>query len=246
MSQELATVLLDCLRQFNSRTSQLILGAGATRTAGLKNITTKHLALSSQGLSFIVALMPYVREFFRRYLPQSSAQTTMQEFDKAKRSFQEHQVSIHEKLVDIMSNRAGMHVRTLKTINWADAAKNDVEGVSKYMETLTKETATLQKVLAKHLPEEIVMTIMGPVFESYRRQLTDAFTAIEVRSDAEHKRMINDAAHFASKVGRLEGSDDLGQHILDFVKNKTIAASQVETLAEASTDKKGVNETNGE
>ncbi|KAK5950174.1 hypothetical protein OHC33_008889 [Knufia fluminis] len=225
MGQELAQTLLDCLRQFNSRTLQLILGAGATRTAGLKNITTKHLALSSQSLSFVIALMPYVREFFRRYLPQNTANQTMQEFDKIKRSFQEHQNSIHDKLVDIMSGRATMHVKSLKAINWADAARGDPEGVSRYMETLTKETATLQKVLAKHLDEGIVMSIMGPVFGSYKEQLEKAFSDIEIHSDAEKKRMVNDAAHFSSRISKLEGSGKLGEQILDLVKAKTINAA---------------------
>lgn len=235
MGQELASILLDCLRQFNSRTSQLILGAGATRTAGLKNITTKHLALSSQGLSFVIALMPYVREFFKRYLPQNLAAQTMGEFDKAKRSFQEHQHSIHEKLIDIMSNRASVHVKSLRSIDWADAAKQDPDGVSRYMETLTKETATLHRVLAKHLPEAIVMSIMSPVFDSYKTQLESAFSEIRVKSEFEKKRLLNDAAHFASRIGRLEGSGALGQKILDLVKAKSITTNALETETNGQT-----------
>lgn len=224
MGQELASVLLDCLRQFNSRTSQLVLGAGATRTAGLKNITTKHLALSSQGLSFIIALMPYVREFFRRYLAPNSAGQIMSDFDRARYAFQEHQNSIHEKLIDIMSGRATMHVRSMQAIDWTESAQSDPEGVSKYMETLTKETATLQKVLAKHLGEGVVMSIMGPVFQSYRQQLQEAFEGVEIHSEAEKKRMLNDVTYFSSKVGRLEGSSDLGEHIVEVVKEKQITA----------------------
>lgn len=223
MGQELASILLDCLRQFNSRTSQLILGAGATRTAGLKNITTKHLALSSQGLSFVIALMPYVREFFRRYLPANSAQQTMSDFDRVRYAFQEHQNSIHEKLIDIMSSRATTHVRSMKQIDWAQAAQKEPESVSRYMETLCKETATLQKVLAKHLPEGVVMGIMGPVFQSYRQQLQEAFEEVEIRSEAEKKRMLNDVAYFNSRIGRIEGSSDLGEHILAVVKRKDIS-----------------------
>ena len=242
MGQELATALLDCLRQFNSRTSQLILGAGATRTAGLKNITTKHLALSSQGLSFIIALMPYVREFFKRYLPQASANQTMAEFDKAKRAFQEHQHSIHEKLIDIMSNRASIHVKSLKAINWADAAKQDPDGVSRYMETLTKETATLHRVLAKHLPEAIVMSIMRPVFDSYEEQLQKAFSDVVLHSEAEKKRLVGDAAFFSSRIGRLDGSGDLGQHVLDLVKAKTVTSETTPNEQNGDTSKSEIPE----
>lgn len=188
MSHEVASLLLDTLKLFNSRGSQLILGAGATRSAGLKNITTKHLALSSQALSFIVALIPYVREFFRRHLSTSTAPQVMNEFDKVKRLFQEHQNGIHEKLVDIMSGRASMHVKSMKNIDWEEAAKNKATAVSPYMETLTKETATLQKVLAKHLPDPVVSGIMTPVFASYRDQWTNAFKNLTINSHAAKER----------------------------------------------------------
>ena len=69
---------------FNSRACQLILGAGATKSAGLKNITTKHLALASQGLSIIISLIPYLRECSRRHGGSTTA-TLMAEFDKVKR-----------------------------------------------------------------------------------------------------------------------------------------------------------------
>jgi hypothetical protein len=53
---------------FNSRTCQVVLGAGAMRSAGLKNITAKHLALASQRLSIVIALIPHIHKTFRRHL----------------------------------------------------------------------------------------------------------------------------------------------------------------------------------
>ncbi len=46
MTDTLSTAILDYLRLFNSRCNQLVLFAGATRSAGLANINTKHLALA--------------------------------------------------------------------------------------------------------------------------------------------------------------------------------------------------------
>ena len=39
--------VLELLKSFNSRTCQVVLGAGAMRSAGLKNITAKHLGTSA-------------------------------------------------------------------------------------------------------------------------------------------------------------------------------------------------------
>ena len=71
------------------------------RSAGLKNITAKHLgtsycmvsmpalaynstALASQSLSVVIALVPYIREFIRRHLSAKQA-VMLTEFDKLKR-----------------------------------------------------------------------------------------------------------------------------------------------------------------
>lgn len=184
MTQDITLSLLEYLKVFNSRCQQLILGAGATKTAGLKNITTKHLALASQALSFVTALTPYVREFVRRHA--SGAGSLMVEFDKVKRLYQEHQSGINDKLVDIMSGRATMHVNVMRKIDWD--ASNANQGVSPYMETLVKETITLHKVLSKHLPEITVQTIMEPVFRSYREQWGKAFGDVDVKTVAGKER----------------------------------------------------------
>jgi vacuolar protein sorting-associated protein 54 len=184
MIQDIAPQLLETLKLFNSRSSQLILGAGATRSAGLKNITTKHLALSSQALSFVIALVPYAREFVRRH---GQGNQVMAEFDKVKRLCQEHQTGIHEKLVDIMSSRSTVHVNAMKRIDW-DA--DNSSSVHSYMETLVKETGTLHRVLSKHLPDTTVEMIIGPVFSSYRDQWMKAFEEAQVESEAGKKRLV--------------------------------------------------------
>ena len=187
MTAEVTSILLEYLKLFNSRSSQLILGAGATRSAGLKNITTKHLALASQALSFVTALTPYVREFVRRQSTGSGS--LMIEFDKVKRLYQEHQAGINDKLVDIMSGRATTHVNVMKKIDW-DATDIGGQGVNTYMETLIKETTTLHKVLSKHLPDMTVQMIMGPVFTSYREQWGKAFAEKGVRTLAGKERYV--------------------------------------------------------
>ncbi len=175
ITSEVVSNLLDYLKLFNSRSCQLILGAGATRSAGLKNITTKHLAIASQALSFIIALVPYVREFVRRHSPSLSG--LMTEFDKVKRLYQDHQSAIHDKLVEIMSGRATTHVKAMRKVDW-DEALTDSSTASPYMETLVKETATLHRVLSKHLPEMTVRMIMYPVFGSYKEQWGKVFREI--------------------------------------------------------------------
>lgn len=186
LSSDISSTILSYLQLFNSRCTQLILGAGATRSVGLKNITTKHLALASQALSFISSLIPHIREFVRRHAGTSaSVSGLMGEFDKVRRLYQEHIENISEKLVDIMGGRASMQVKAMKAIRWDEKG---AKGVSPYMDTLVKETSTLYKVLNRHLPEGRVSMIMLPVFKIYRDVWGKAFQEIVLETEAGKER----------------------------------------------------------
>ncbi|KAK4501739.1 hypothetical protein PRZ48_007548 [Zasmidium cellare] len=236
MTPQICTSLLDVLRTFNSRSCQLILGAGATRSAGLKNITTKHLALASQALSFIIALVPYMRECVRRHVPGGQG-GILAEFDKTKRLYQDHQSGIHDKLVEIMTSRSSAHVKAMSAINFDDAGAAE-DKASPYMETLTKETLTLHRVLSRHLSEIDVGMIMRQIFTSYKDQWTKAFGNVDVKTTAGEKRLVRDAEAFESRLGKVEGFGDIGKEVLGVVKAKVSIDDEKE---EKKDDVKAVN-----
>jgi vacuolar protein sorting-associated protein 54 len=173
LAPEIATTLVAYLQLFNSRCTQLILGAGATRSAGLKNIAAKHLALASQAIGFVAALIPYVREFVRRHLgtgaASNSSSSVMGEFDKARHLMQEHQDGIYQKMIEIMRNRAAAATREMRRLNW-DEPGSSPDSVHAYVEGLSRDTTILHRVLTKHLPDVAVKMIMYPVFDSYKEQ----------------------------------------------------------------------------
>jgi len=203
ITPQISNSLLEILRTFNSRSCQLILGAGATRSAGLKNITTKHLALASQSLSFIVALVPYIRECVRRHLP-SGQTAVLAEFDKTKRLYQDHQSGIHDKLVEIMTSRSLAHVKAMKATEF-DSISATTSTPSTYVETLTKETLTLHRVLSRHLGEYDVSMIMRQIFTAYKEQWTLAFGEIEVTNEGGKKALLRGADIMGAARAKVEG-----------------------------------------
>ncbi|PNY26909.1 Vacuolar protein sorting-associated protein 54 [Tolypocladium capitatum] len=220
MTTDVASSLVAYLQLFNSRCTQLILGAGATRSAGLKNITTKHLALAAQALSFIATLVPHTREFVRRHAGSGAGVSSlMGEFDKVRRLLQEHQDSIHQKLVDIMSGRAASHAKSIKAIDWDTEA---TDGPHPYVETLAKETTTLHRVLTKHLPETSIQMIMQPVFSSYKDQLGAALTGADTKTESGQQSMLRDVEFFSAKLGKLDGFGDAGDFLAGIVKAKEV------------------------
>jgi vacuolar protein sorting-associated protein 54 len=102
--------------------------------------------------------------------------------------YQDHQNAIYEKLIEIMSSRASVHASAMKKIDWEEASRSRAPVISAYVETLAKETGTLQKVLSKHLPEGTVAMIMKPVFASYKDQWSVAYRDVPLKSDGAKER----------------------------------------------------------
>lgn len=139
------------MQLFNSRVCQVILGAGAMRSAGLKNITAKHLALASQSLAVMVALIPKLKECISGHLtPKQNSH--LLEFDRIVSDYKDHQGEIHAKLVAIMNERFAAHVKAMQAIQWDEQEPQTGKNANTYMETLVTETVRLHKVLAKYLP----------------------------------------------------------------------------------------------
>ncbi|KAL5529345.1 hypothetical protein ACEPAG_5330 [Sanghuangporus baumii] len=191
--------VIEFLKAFNSRTCQVVLGAGAMRSAGLKNITAKHLALASQSLSIVIALIPYVRECFRRHLNPKQA-VMLVEFDKLKRDYQEHQQEIHSKLIAIMGDRLSAHCKTLQTVDWS--ASRDV--VNEYMTLLVKETITLHKVLSRYLQESALEFIMSQVFAAINHRLSEEYGKIDLPNQEAKERLLRDARYLHQNFSGLK------------------------------------------
>lgn len=233
MTTEASNTLLDFLKLFNSRSCQLILGAGARHTAGLKNINSKHLALASQALGFLIAVMPYLREFVRRHAINSPS---LAEFDRVKRLYQDHQFSIHDKLIEMMSLRTTAHISAMKRIDW-DA---DAQETSPYMQTLTEETRKLHKILSKTMPESTVASIIGPVIQTYREQWSKAFDEAVVKTLQGKARLVipyaklflsqidviarllRDVVLFDAQLKKIDGAIEIGTHITEIVNGKQV------------------------
>ncbi|KAF8912041.1 Vps54-like protein-domain-containing protein [Gymnopilus junonius] len=206
--------VIEFLKSFNSRTCQVVLGAGAMRSAGLKNITAKHLALASQSLSIIFELIPYVRETFRRHLSQKQS-VMLVEFDKLKRDYQEHQNEIHSKLIAIMGDRLNAHIKSLKVnlcssrlrvqagaVDWSVPKPGG--GVNDYMEILVKETVTLHKVLSRYLAPPVVEYVMTQVFAAINHRLSEEYAALVLPDQEAKTRLLGDAKYLHSKLTALK------------------------------------------
>lgn len=130
------------------------------QSAGLKNITAKHLALASQSIGIMVVLVPRLKECVSSYMSSKQADL-LSEFDRIMRDYANHQNEIHIKLVSIMNERFTAHVKAMQSIQWDEEENENAinKQANLYMETLVTETIRLHKVLSKYLPIEDLKVI---------------------------------------------------------------------------------------
>ena len=224
--------IIEQLRLFNSRACQLILGAGATKSAGLERITAKHLAVAAESLRNIASLLPGIKQLLLKLAPRSQAN----DLDKVRAAYDDHIGEIHEKLVSIMADRAAAVCGQVANVQWpsrssrettvappaasavgpdgvdagtgthesapGDSAAAGVE-TSTFMTTLIKDTLVLYRVINRLLPAETVSDIMHRVVELERQKLVLALADIRATSEDAKVQIDWDLDQFVNRVGQL-------------------------------------------
>jgi vacuolar protein sorting-associated protein 54 len=99
---ELVMHLITLLKSFNSRTCQLILGAGALKLVGLKSISVKTLALAARCLQLIIRVIPEVKKEFLDTLMSRGHINQGRHFDSALRDYNDHVEEIFSKLIAVV------------------------------------------------------------------------------------------------------------------------------------------------
>ncbi|KAG7693801.1 hypothetical protein KL950_005106 [Ogataea haglerorum] len=205
--------IIEFLRLVNTKCHQAVLGAQATRTAGLKHITPKYLAVASQFVGFMFFLTPYLQQFFSKY-PKTDGHI-IEEFQKVAEIFHDHQVEIFDKLTTLMTDRINVHAVEIKSIDWSSPLQH--QQVHQYMETIVKETLTIARVLQRYLPEEQYARVLSSIFRGYEHSLIDIYTKIGLKDSVEKAVVMRDIDYFRDRLGEVTGYENSGQRIWECV-----------------------------
>lgn len=134
--------LAELLRTFNSRSCQLVLGAGALRTAGLKTITSANLALTSRSLQLVLWMISGVRAHFG-----ALAGDALPTLDVVEKDIGHHIQQLETKILSIMNTLLSDHLN-----EWD--AKPPVP--SKAYRNISRQLMKLHEAVSPILPEEQV------------------------------------------------------------------------------------------
>ncbi|KAJ3042297.1 hypothetical protein HDV00_007664 [Rhizophlyctis rosea] len=228
--------ITEILKLFNSRTCQVILGAGAMRSAGLQNITAKHISLAAQSLGVVIAIIPHLKNMIQRHLPPKQ-HVLLGDFDRLLRDYKDHQSELYVKLVSIMTERLRVIAESLRNINWDSPDPHDFPAeatISLHMDNLVKETSRLHTVIMRYLSTETVKYIMQQVFASYTQRLEESLKTIDLYSGAGKNRLLIDIQYFIQRLSALDGVDGPGNHLEVVVNNIKIKDRRTAPAAAAA------------
>ncbi|KAM1308505.1 hypothetical protein ACFX2H_010609 [Malus domestica] len=228
LSSEVVHRIVEILKFFNTRTCQLVLGAGAMQVSGLKSITSKHLALASQVISFTYAIIPEfyfdhrvitlfipflqeIRQILFQKVPETRKALLLSEIDRVAQDYKVHRDEIHTKLVQIMRERLLVHLRGLPQIveSWNRPEEADPQP-SQFARSLTKEVGYLQRVLTRTLHEVDVQAIFRQVILVFHSQISEAFSRLEISTPQAKDRLRRDVKHILGCI-RCLPSDKMSE-----------------------------------
>ncbi|KAK8950783.1 hypothetical protein KSP39_PZI004842 [Platanthera zijinensis] len=208
LSSEVIHRVVEILKMFNTRTCQLVLGAGAMQVSGLKSITSKHLALASQIISFIYAIMPEIQRVLFQKVPESRKGLLLLEIERVSQDFKVHRDEIHSKLVQIMRERLLINLRKLPQIveHWNAPEDNDPQP-SQFAKAVTKEVSYLHRILSQILLENDVQAIFRKVVQIFHSHIFEEFSKLDISTPQSKNRLYCDVQAILGCIRKLPSND---------------------------------------
>uniref|UniRef100_A0A5F9C3A2 Vacuolar protein sorting-associated protein 54 n=1 Tax=Oryctolagus cuniculus TaxID=9986 RepID=A0A5F9C3A2_RABIT len=212
VTTDMLTRLSDLLKYFNSRSCQLVLGAGALQVVGLKTITTKNLALSSRCLQLIVHYIPVIRAHFEARLPPKQS-NMLRHFDHITKDYHDHIAEISAKLVAIMDS---LFDKLL--------SKYEVKAPvpSACFRNICKQMAKMHEAIFDLLPEEQTQMLFLRINASYKLHLKKQLSHLNVINDGgpQNGLVTADVAFYTGNLQALKGLKDLDLNMAEIWEQK--------------------------
>jgi len=227
LATNVVSKVAELLRLFNARATQLVLGAGAIHSAArLKSINAKHLAIVTQCIALVLAILPHVRAALMAQLP-TKQHALLYDLDKIKADYKEHSEKILSKLVSIIGGivEHSLAPRIANT-DFDARARNNSKAVSKaldadaevecckFLDNVVTNTRKMHQVLLVMLPAELLRDVFSRIFAYLDHKVPSLFKSAAIAeqtsfsmpiADDGKLQMINEVDYMARTLNGLPG-----------------------------------------
>ncbi|XP_057699841.1 vacuolar protein sorting-associated protein 54 isoform X2 [Corythoichthys intestinalis] len=212
IATDMLTRLADLLKHFNSRSCQLVLGAGALQVVGLKTITTKNLALASRCLQLVMVYIPVIRGHFESKL-QPKHFSVLRHFDHITKDYNDHVSEIWAKLVAIMD---GVFEKAL--------TKYEVKAPmpSSCFRNVCRQMLKMHEAINDLLPADQTQMLFSRINSSLKMNLKRQLGRLGVVNDGgpQHGLVVVDVAFYTENVQALKNLETLDLNMAEIWEQK--------------------------
>jgi vacuolar protein sorting-associated protein 54 len=181
LASGLVAKVAELLRLFNTRTTNLVLGAGAIHSAArLKSINAKHLSLVTQCLRLVSATLPHVRAGLMAQLPPKQ-HTLLTVFDQIKKEYSDHNEKILNKFVTIIGGivEHGLAPKIRGTdFDMRSKLPPSADGKVTcciFLEGIATNTRKMHQVLSSLLPPDQLQDVFSRIFAFVDQKVPSLF-----------------------------------------------------------------------
>ncbi|CAJ0940049.1 unnamed protein product, partial [Mesorhabditis belari] len=153
--------IIELLKFFNSRSCQLILGAGALQLVGLKTISVRNLALSSRSLQLIMNLVPLLRDEVDSLLTDEQKHL-LRHFSQVSSDYNDHVNEITAKLVSVIDHNI---------VGSLDAWKPKGTIPSESFQAICRNLVKFHNGMNGIMPDSQIATLFTQVHAHFRNHL---------------------------------------------------------------------------
>jgi len=176
-STEVGLKIADLLKLFNSRTCQLVLGAGAVSLAGLKTITIRNLAVTLRSLAVLSHIIPRLRSNIMdqfHNLTEKQTITIGRNFDHAAKDYADHLGELERKIIQIVDAALQQQLN-----GW----ERRPPVPSSSFKAIGKQLTKLHEAIQDILPPSHVCTLFRSIHNQFLRRVADKLKQSKLRPD---------------------------------------------------------------
>ncbi|CAF1260171.1 unnamed protein product [Adineta ricciae] len=205
--------LIELLNIFNSKTCQLVLGAGAVRLGKIRTISAKILAITCRCLQFVKITLPKIKSRFDQLLVLSensssiSSISSNRQFEQFTKLYSEHIDEIHSKLITIIESTFG---DTLSTYEVRAPVPSDC-----FRTLVTRHIMAFYNAVARIVSPSDLILLFTRLNSIFKQLLAKRLRQLKIANDGgpQHGLLTSDLLYYMNQVQNLSGLEMLEFHV---------------------------------
>jgi vacuolar protein sorting-associated protein 54 len=194
--------MFDLIKYYNSRTTQLILGAGAVHLQVIKMITAKILAFSSLCLALLVSILDPMQILVLKKI-ECNKDTVPNEINSMKNDILNHKNALMEKVETILKDRLVDLCTSISNLAWHNPQAS-LMLPTKFSAQILANTRSMYNSVEDYFLTEDLMKVFQQVVNDIAQNYLVIFENMNIQSKNTAQRVREELSYFISDLSKIK------------------------------------------